>query len=85
MREREGGLKALFTKEIEEALLDNRIDLAVHSLKDMSAELPKGLSSARCRNGKIRRDVWISKTKTPFGKIPAGARSARERSAGKPS
>ena len=68
-----GGLKALFTKEIEEALLDRRIDLAVHSLKDMSAELPEGLVIGAVPEREDCRDAWISKTGVPFARIPKDA------------
>src|SRR5262245_20300249 len=61
-----GGLKALFTKEIEEALLDQRIDLAVHSLKDMAAVLPEGLILGAVPEREDARDAWISKTGAPF-------------------
>jgi hydroxymethylbilane synthase len=71
---RPSNLKALFTKEIEEALLDNRIDLAVHSLKDMSAELPKGLIIGAVPEREDPRDVWISKNKQAFRNLPAGIR-----------
>src|SRR5580692_10058034 len=40
------GTKGMFTKEIEEALAENRVDLAVHSLKDLPTELPSGFEIA---------------------------------------
>ena len=52
------GAKGLFTKEIEEALLDGRADLAVHSLKDLPTELPEGLLLRRCRSAKTRVTRW---------------------------
>ena len=53
------GGKALFTKEIDEALLENRADLAVHSLKDVPSDLPDGLMLAGCLPRAEVRDVLI--------------------------
>jgi len=54
------GGKGLFTKEIDEALLDGRIDLAVHSLKDVPFELPAGIDFAAIPEREDPRDAFVS-------------------------
>jgi hydroxymethylbilane synthase len=66
----EGG-KGLFTKEIEEALLASDVDLAVHSAKDMAAEIPRGLTLAACLPREDARDCLIGK---PLKNLAQGAR-----------
>jgi len=53
------GTKGLFTKEIEEALLDRRIDLAIHSLKDLPTEVPEGLTLAAVPEREDARDALV--------------------------
>ena len=68
------GGKALFTKEIEEALLDGRIDLAVHSMKDVPADQPPGLTLAAIPEREDASDAFISTHYPSFAELPAGAR-----------
>jgi hydroxymethylbilane synthase len=68
------GGKALFVKEIEEALLDDRVDLAVHSMKDVPADLPLGLTIAAVTLREDPLDVLISRTGARLKDLPPGAR-----------
>ena len=68
------GGKALFTKEIEEALADGRVDVAVHSMKDVPAEQPHGLCIAAVPPREDARDAFVSETFATFADLPMGAR-----------
>jgi len=68
------GGKGLFVKEIEEALLEGRVDLAVHSMKDMPAELLAGLRVAAMPLREDPRDVLIMREGSGFADLPPGAR-----------
>ena len=67
------GGKGLFTKEIEEALLDGRIDLAVHSSKDMPTFSQPGLMLAACLEREDPRDVFISRKAGSLAELAQGA------------
>lgn len=67
------GGKALFTKEIEEALLDGRVDVAVHSMKDVPAEQPEGLCIAAIPEREDPRDAFVSEHVAGFDALPVGA------------
>ena len=68
------GGKGLFVKEIEEALLEGKADLAVHSVKDMPAELPEGLHLAVMPPREDPRDALISRNGAGLEALPHGAR-----------
>ncbi|WP_099362082.1 hydroxymethylbilane synthase [Fredinandcohnia onubensis] len=67
------GGKGLFVKEIEQALFDKEIDMAVHSMKDMPAVLPEGLVIGCVPKREDHRDVIISKGNVSFEKLQSGA------------
>ncbi len=70
----EAGGKGLFVKEIEEALIAGEADIAVHSLKDMPGEQPKGLVIAVVLPREDPHDVFIAHDGAPFSALKHGAR-----------
>lgn len=69
----DAGGKGLFTKELEEALLDERIDLAVHSMKDVPVAVPPGLAMSALLPREDPRDAFISAKYKSFAELPKGA------------
>lgn len=70
------GGKGVFIKEIEDALLTHKVDIAVHSLKDLASRPPDGLVYAGYLGGVSRKDVLLSLVKKRFRDMPSGARIA---------
>ena len=77
-RDRKSSLVSLgrgtFVKEIETALLEGRIDMAVHSAKDVPSDLPDGLTLAGTVPRRDPRDVLIDRWSLPLDELPPGAR-----------
>jgi hydroxymethylbilane synthase len=67
------GSRALFTKQIDEALLEKRIDLAVHSLKDLPTELPDGIVVSAISRREDARDALVGRDALRWSEIPRGA------------
>lgn len=67
------GGKGLFVKELENALLDGRADLAVHSMKDVPMQLPQGLSLPIICEREDPFDAFVSNTYSSFDELPQGA------------
>ena len=68
------GGKGLFVKEIEEALIERKIDLAVHSIKDVPTDLPEDLHLSAITKREDPRDVLISKDGIQLKNLPQGAK-----------
>jgi hydroxymethylbilane synthase len=68
------GAKGMFTKEIEEALAENRVDLAVHSLKDLPTESAPGFVIAAITERQDPRDAFCSRRYETIDHLPQGAR-----------
>lgn len=63
------GGKGLFVKELENLLLENKADIAVHSMKDVPAELPDGLTLKTILEREVVNDAYISNNKTNFSRL----------------
>lgn len=70
----DAGGKGLFTKELEDALLDRRIDLAVHSMKDVPTIFPEGLAIAALLPREDPRDAFLSHKASSLAELPKGAK-----------
>lgn len=70
----DAGGKGLFTKELEDALIDGRIDLAVHSMKDVPTTFPDGLGIAALLPREDPRDAFLSHQAASLEELPKGAR-----------
>ena len=68
------GGKGLFVKELEQGMLDGRADLAVHSMKDVPAELPDGLCLGAILDREDPRDAFVSRRYSSVDDLPEGAR-----------
>ena len=70
----EAGGKGLFVKELENALAERRADLAVHSMKDVPADLPPGFVLSAVMEREDPRDAFVSNTHDAIGALPPGSR-----------
>ena len=68
----DAGGKGLFTKELDEALLDGRIDAAIHSLKDLPTLMPDGISLASIPFREDARDAFIARSARDLSEVPQG-------------
>ena len=68
------GTKGVFIKELEDALLEERIDLAVHSMKDVPTEMPEGLTIAAIGKREDVRDALLSSSGATLASLPQDAR-----------
>jgi len=68
------GTKGVFIKELEDALMERRVDFAVHSMKDLPTEIPAGLAIAAICKREDVRDALLSSTGVSLERLPSGAR-----------